>query len=414
MSNESNSRNQNGISPQVRKLFSANCMVRLADELSNVKTTLPWLLSLAGAPAFFTGLLVPLRESLSMLPQMFLAPLIKRAPKRRGFWTAAAIGQAVCLGLMPTALLLDNGMVAGWLIIGLLVVFSLSRCFTSITSKDLVGKSVPKSIRGRMQGAINLVSGPFILLTGFIFLTLTRDDVSGVHLAALFAAAAALWLSGAWLIAGLEESDGETEDSDSTLKQALIDTRELLADREFRQLVLVRALLLSPILAAPFLTRQIVALRPEASILGLMIALSGTGTMLSAYFWGKLADHSSRATLFLAGLVSSTAVISLPLLNSLSLFPALDESAYAYLAVFVVLTAGHTGVRIGRKTFTVNMATGNQRTRIVATGNTLIGIILLLTSLTGLLAETLSLNTLLAFFSIPGLAGCLAALTLGK
>ncbi|MDN6247130.1 MAG: MFS transporter, partial [Corynebacterium casei] len=50
----------------------ANGMQNLGDELVAAKTVLPWLFQSAGVPAALTGLLVPIRESGSMLPQAAL------------------------------------------------------------------------------------------------------------------------------------------------------------------------------------------------------------------------------------------------------------------------------------------------------------------------------------------------------
>ena len=55
-----------------RLIATANGLQNVGDQTASAKTVLPWLLTAAGVPAFFFGLLVPVRESLAMLPQ---APL---------------------------------------------------------------------------------------------------------------------------------------------------------------------------------------------------------------------------------------------------------------------------------------------------------------------------------------------------
>ena len=50
----------------------ATSLGKFADAVANTKTTLPWLLSSVGAPGWIVPLLVPIRESGSMLPQMLM------------------------------------------------------------------------------------------------------------------------------------------------------------------------------------------------------------------------------------------------------------------------------------------------------------------------------------------------------
>ena len=51
----------------------SNTLTKVGDQLANPKTTLAWLLEALAAPSIFTGLIVPLRESGSMLPQIVIA-----------------------------------------------------------------------------------------------------------------------------------------------------------------------------------------------------------------------------------------------------------------------------------------------------------------------------------------------------
>lgn len=52
-----------------KRFIWANGLQGIGDQIVAAKTLLPWLFTVAGVPAFFTGLLVPVRESGSMLPR---------------------------------------------------------------------------------------------------------------------------------------------------------------------------------------------------------------------------------------------------------------------------------------------------------------------------------------------------------
>lgn len=49
--------------------------------------------------------------------------------------------------------------------------------------------------------------------------------------------------------------------------------------------------------------------------------------------------------------------------------------------IYFVLTVGYQGIRIGRKTYLVDLADGNKRTDYVAVSNTLIGLYFFLVGL---------------------------------
>ena len=53
------------------------------DQVVNAKTVLPWALTAVGAPSAVLALLVPVRESGSMLPQAAMSPVLQRSAYRR-------------------------------------------------------------------------------------------------------------------------------------------------------------------------------------------------------------------------------------------------------------------------------------------------------------------------------------------
>lgn len=77
---------------------------------------------------------------------------------------------------------------------------------------------------------------------------------------------------------------------------------------------------------------------------------------------------------------------------------------------FVVLLAiAHSGVRVGRKTYVVDLAGGNKRTDYVAVSNTVIGLVLLATGLIGTAAAVISLPAVIALLSLMGGLGAIYA-----
>ncbi|WP_200881945.1 hypothetical protein [Nitrincola sp. A-D6] len=81
-----------------------------------------------------------------------------------------------------------------------------------------------------------------------------------------------------------------------------------------------------------------------------------------------------------------------------------------YLLAFFGLGVAHAGVRLGRKTYMVDMASGNKRTDYVAVSNSVIGAVLLLTGLVGAVTALISVQATLILLGLAGLTGALMSL----
>ncbi|HLS72260.1 MAG TPA: MFS transporter, partial [Actinomycetaceae bacterium] len=110
-----------------------------------------------------------------------------------------------------------------------------------------------------------------------------------------------------------------------------------------------------------------------------------------------------------AALASAVLVIVV----TLTLLPGFDGAsgwgAALFVGSYLALTLIHTGVRVGRKTYLVDMAEGDQRTRYVAVSNSAMGIILLLTGGFSAALSGLGVHWALLFLAGLGVLGVLAA-----
>ena len=100
-----------------RRIVAAQTASKLGDVLVDAKTVLTWLMTSVGAPAALIGALVPIRESGSMLPQLWLARLVRRFGRRKWAYVAGAVGQALACVAMAAAGLLPSGLTAGLAIV---------------------------------------------------------------------------------------------------------------------------------------------------------------------------------------------------------------------------------------------------------------------------------------------------------
>jgi hypothetical protein len=387
---------------QPRNFFAyltANFLGKIADELASAKLILPWLLAALGAPAVFTGFLVPIREAGVLVPQLIVAAAIRRLAVRKGVWLLGAALSAIALSGMAVAAAFFTGVSAGWAIVLLLVVFSLARGLCSVSAKDVLGKTVSKGRRGVLMGYSVAMAGIATLALGLYLQWFAAASATVGIMVMLLAVGAVLWVLAMSFFAAIREQPGATEGGGNALAVALQSLAKLKTDAALRQFVVARALLLSVALAPPFyalLAQQ--QTQGELAGLGLMIIASGLASSLSAPFWGKLGDRSSRLVIVIAAFAAGVLGIAV------FVFIALDSPWRVYplthALLFLALTVFHSGVRLGRKVYLVDLATAQTRATYVAISNTVIGIAMLFGGAIGILADVFAIHYVILCLSI--------------
>ncbi|MGH1341714.1 MAG: MFS transporter [Nannocystales bacterium] len=388
-------------SPSVRNarwLVVSKASVKLGDLLCDAKTTVPWLLLSAGAPAGMLGLLVPVRESLSMLPQVFIAPWVQAVEPRQRM-AAAAIGvqamAALAIALLAFSL---RGAAAGVAVLIALGVLGIGRAFASLANKDVLARAVPKGRRGQVTGRATSIAGMIGLGGAAASLLVTRPDSVSVLVLVVGAASAAFGLAALALLRVTEDAAPAKAKQRASLRSALSDPR-------LRRFVAVRTLLAASALGGPY----IVSLgRDGASTLQTLAAFvlaGGAASFVSAGSWGRFADRSGRGCMAAGGTVAAVAASGVLALQSLA--PA--TTAWAWAGLYFAFSVGYVGVRVGRKTYIVDLAQGDARTQFVASSNTLVALALLaLGAGLAVLPSATAAITACTGLTVLGAAGCLA------
>ena len=405
---------QDNVAPNGLKQVSAQALQSSGDQLVNASTVLPWLFAALGVPAALTGLLVPIRESGSMLPQAALTPLVLKVRYRKWVFVVGSLIQAASVFAMALAAAFATGLTAGLWIIAALAVFSLGRCLNSISSKDVLGRTIPKGERGQINGLSTTIGGIVAITVGLAVRVFGGEDLSAAAIGWFLVVGGALWLGVALVYSLIKEPAGEAEDSDDDAADSTgwfrDSIRLLREDKPFRNFVGVRSLLLVSSLAPPFIvTLSIQQGSSGLAGLGSFILASGVARMLGGQAFGRLADRSSKTLMSLgAGFASAVVILTV----ALAAIPAFSGEGWMGTALFVVayflLTFMHTGVRVGRKTYVVDMAEGDQRTTYVAVSNSAMGIILLIVGSISSALAVAHVNWALLFLALMGLVGVFA------
>ncbi|KAA0919920.1 MFS transporter [Dietzia sp. ANT_WB102] len=412
------------------RLVAANTLQSSGDQTVNASTVLPWLFQVLGVPAAFVGLLVPIRESGSMLPQAFLTPLIVRVRRRKWVFVAGAVVQAASVAVMSAIAAFGHGTAAGVGILAALVVFSLGRCLCSIASKDVQGRTIPSGQRGQIIGLATSAAGLVAITLGLAIRLLGGGDLGSPALALLLAAGAVLWVLSATTYARVVEPVGEGHDdssddgSDASSGSAssgggapswFADMVRLFRnDATFRKFISVRGLLLVSSLSPPFIVSMSVASGTGALAgLGGFILASGVASLIGGRIFGRLADKSSR--LLMAGAATAASVVAVALVIIVAI-PGFDGGsalgATVFISAYFLLTLLHSGVRVGRKTYVVDVAEGDTRTAYVAVGNTTMGVILLVVGAISSALAVVGVSWALVFLAVLGVIGAASAVSM--
>lgn len=394
-------------------LLSAYFFTKLGDAIASPKTVLAWVTTAVGAPAAVLGFLVPIRESGSLVPQLFIARFVRQLPVRKWVWVIGSLVQAAAIGGLGVVAFTMTGVAAGLAILGLVTVFSLARGFCSVAAKDVLGKTIPRRQRGQLTGWSASAAGLVTLGVAAALLVSGTRSPDESRFALLLGAAAATWLAGAIIYARIREFAGETAGGGNAIREAIDRIAILREDAPFRRFVIARALLMCSALSAPYyvaLGQQ--RLDSPAWLLGMFVAADGLASLVSAPFWGRFADRSSKRVMAVAATVTAGAGLAVAVADRT--MTGLVETSWFMPLAYFVLSVAHSGVRVGRKTYVVDLASGNRRTDYVSVSNTVIGMLLLMTGAIGAVAAAFSVTVVIALLATMGLAGAVLSMTLPK
>ncbi|MEX1038593.1 MAG: MFS transporter [Acidimicrobiia bacterium] len=389
------------------RLVAGFTLQKLGDRIADPKTVLAWMLTSLGAPGFVIAMLVPIRESGALLPQAALVPIVRRFGLRSRVWAGGAVGQSVAIAGIGFAGATLTGLGAGIATLVALAGFSLARAVSSITAKDVIGKTIPRGNRGSVTGIAASAAGLVAIGAGVV-IAITAQDADASLLALIVGMASLLWLGAAGVFLTVDEVPSSAEETDpaASIKESMSLSRD---DAPFRRFIVARILLLVTALSPPFVVSLSAAVS-ESSISGVgpFVVATGVAGLLGSPVWGRLADQSSR--LVMAAAAGAGGMI---VLGYLSLrWIGFDSTAWLGPAAYLLLAVAHAGARMGRKTYVVDLGRGETRTRYVAVSNTIIGVVLLAVGLIGAALAQIGAEWSLLGLAVTGLAGSVMALGL--
>ncbi len=369
---------------------------KLAEQLLSPSITLPWLLSLTGSGSAVSGMLVPIKNFGSLLPQLAVSGSIRKFPVRKYFWGIPAFVQAVLVLFMGISFLVLEGVEIGVAIVILLLLFSIASGVSSVAFKDVMGKTIPKGTRGKLLATRATGGGILTLIFGLgLYYYVSVWDTMTIILL-LVGMAACLWSLAGILFLFIREEPGATEGGRTALQELKVGTHLLKEDKNLRYFILARAFLMAIPLAQPFFVligKE--ATQSKLTGLGVFVIASGIAAMISSPFWGMFADRSSRKLMMA---IAAFGILNCCLVFGFMYLDTSMQTIYLFAPLILLNMMAHGGARLSRKTYLTDFAPEKERPLYIALSNTLIGCFTILTAGIGFIAQWFNYEALLLFF----------------
>lgn len=385
----------------VPKNFSLNVangsLTKLAEKIISPNLTLAWILNFLSAPAFLIGMLVPVKDVGSLLPQLIVSGKIRSYAIRKNFWTIAALVQSFCMFLSGLLIYIyPEQNFTAYLIVLLVLIFSIASGIGSVSFKDVTGKTIPKGQRGQMLSYRSTFGGILALVAGLVLVFFIKGENSSLTYSLLFAIAGILWFLAAILFYNIQEEPGSTQGGRSPIDEIKEGVSIIKKDTNFRNFLITRALLMAIPLLQPFYV--ILANRYSDDNwrnLGFLIIISSIAQITSSPVWGRLSDKSSLLVLRLASGIALVGIVY-------AIFIIISDREFSFywiLPLFFVNALAYAGARLSRKTYLVDYSPEEERPTYVAMASTVIGIFTLITASFGLITEQFGLLYQFIFFA---------------
>lgn len=396
---------------QVKWNFTSNvangAASKLAEQIAGPNLILPWLFQVLGAPVWMFGFLMPIKQSCSLFPQMVVAGRIRQLALRKWVWVGSGLVQALCLLMMIPVALWFPATAGGFVLLGLLIIFSTASGTASVAFQDVLGKTIDKGQRGSLLARRAFIGGILTTAAGLILNRFHDTQQELTPILILLLLAAALWALAALFFALIREFPGAVKGGRNAIAETRAGLTIFRQHAGYRSFLFARSLLLSVELATPFFVLhagQLLDLKLHN--IGTLVVAIGLSQILSSPFWGRMADQTSKKVMTLSVLIAFGAALFALFLGAL---PIYSLRYGGYFIVFVLIGLAEAGVRLGRKTYLVDAAPADERATYTAFSNSTVGVIAILSGSIGIIAQWLGTTAIIAVIAavmLLGVAAC--------
>ncbi len=381
-------------------------LFEFAERLIDPPLVLTWFVSRLTSSNLLIGLVAPLGDAGWFLPQVFIAGLVQRMPRKMLSYTLAAVVRVLSWLLVAVAVwLVDDPTL---LLVAFFVLYGVARLAAGLGGLgffEVVAKTIPPNRRGSFFAWRLLTGGLLGLGAGAVTReVLNRFAFPHGH-ALLFAIYTAVATPAMLAFILIREPPGTAGTAAPTLKQQLRRAGQFLrTDAVFRRYMGMRTALGLAGIALPFYgvyARNVLG-APEGMV-GIYVAVRVAAGLVANLPWGALSDRKGNrlVTLWLALGNGFTALLALGLVGWVAVSPYRGPWL-PYLAIPLFLLNGAlapAGAFVGSN-FLLELVPEAERPLYLGLSNTLIGIVVLISGFGGLVVDLLGYAGLFALSAL--------------
>ena len=339
----------------------------MAMQFGNPRLVLPWISQHLGVAYILVALLVPLFQAGLVISQLLAAPLVARLALRKRL--VAGMGLLLA-GLFALIFAVASGFstaIAALALLACAATFGLTFGVFNVGNTDLLAKTVPARVRGRVLAQRVGLGGLVTLAATFAVWTFV-PALADNHLILLWLAVGA-WIGAAAAYGAVRERPSPPLEAGST-SISLRSGRALIARHPwFRRQLIAGVLLQSVEMAVPFYAVHAAGLHdPSARNLSAFVVAMALGLVLSGPIWGRLNDRHNELVAMAGCLLAASAGL-LVLLMDLTGHQTLP---FYHAFLFLPLSLARQGAIQARlRHLSVHAASGDRPT-MVAFNNALL------------------------------------------
>lgn len=375
-------------------------------------TVVPSFLSTLTDSSILIGAIIAIRPAGIFLPQLWTAHHLRNRVCHKTFMMGVASVSRISISFFAIVLLVarpENKLMMTAAFIIMYIAFWSSEGVAGVPWTDLMAKSIPERLRGRLFGLTQFAGGILAVLAGLMVTRMLSP--SGPAYPANYAVLMVLGAVFFWVsfisLSAVREPRGVAEGGDSGFFAYLGEVGRMLAEhRELKRLIGVQLLLGFSGMALPFYilyAKQSVGV--TGTMVGVLLIVQTGGSMLISAVVGYMSDHVGPkwaiVTSGLTGLLAPLVVLMFPV-----------KSLWLYVPVFFLIGGMVGGTWIGLTNFMLELADPGERRSYIGLMNTAGAPTMMFPFIGGLIAHIFSYRAVFAVAAIALGIGLMLALGL--
>jgi MFS family permease len=258
----------------------------------DVNTILSSFILKIGGSSTHVGILSGISIGLPLITQLLFAGFLAGRPRKKPFLILGLYLRVVTLAGMGYTLSISDTVDPAWLMLLVffwLGVFSISGAFAGISYTDILGKTLPRSKRGRFLIIKQLIASSGMLISALIVRRIVIAFPYPHNYTIIFFVAAGLLFVAGFGFLAIKEDPGKASHISGTIRTLKAIPRILKADPNLGNYILAINLMGLSLTIIPFyvvLSKTLFVLTP--TMIGNFLLMQFLGMILSTFLWNAI------------------------------------------------------------------------------------------------------------------------------